>query len=138
MTPSGVEQSIATRTAATQIPANFTSATFASAGVFAIPALANAPAGGGGGSGVTLSQLNTALASGITTLAANGVDLSPVETGINMRQALSPVLAAAAGVVGGAGTGVIVIKGGNVATTRITATTDNAGNRFSVTLAIPA
>ena len=40
-------------------------------------------------------------------------------------------------VVAGAGTGVVVIKGGNTSTTRITATTDNAGNRSSVTLTLP-
>lgn len=70
-------------------------------------------------------------------LAADGVDLVVVETGVNLRQAMSPVLAASAGVLSGADTGTIVIKGGNVATTRITATTDRYGNRSAVTLAIP-
>ena len=60
-----------------------------------------------------------------------------VESGVNARQALSPILAASAGVLLGAGTGTIVIKGGNVATTRIAATTDNAGNRTAVTLSLP-
>ena len=63
------------------------------------------------------------------TLAAAGLDAIPVEAGVNARQALSPILAASAGVLIGAGTGTIVIKGGNTALTRITATTDNAGNR---------
>ena len=71
-------------------------------------------------------------------LAASGLDAIQVESGVNARQALSPILAACAGVVAGAGTGVIVIKGGNSSTTRITATTDNAGNRSSVTLTLPS
>lgn len=71
------------------------------------------------------------------TLAPSGLDAVQVESGVNARQALSPILAASAGVVAGAGTGVIVIKGGNSSTTRITATTDNAGNRSSVNLTLP-
>lgn len=72
------------------------------------------------------------------SLAASGLDAVPVETGVNARQALSPILAASAGVLSGAGTGTIVIKGGNVATTRITATTTSEGNRTGVTLSLPA
>ena len=72
------------------------------------------------------------------TLAAAGLDAIAVEAGVNARQALSPILAASAGVVVGAGTGVVVIKGGNSSVTRITATTDNAGNRSSVTLSLPS
>jgi hypothetical protein len=72
------------------------------------------------------------------SLAPNGLDAIAVENGINARQALSPILAASAGVVTGAGTGTIVIRGANVTTSRITATTDNAGNRSSVTLSLPA
>ncbi len=71
------------------------------------------------------------------SLAASGLDGVQVEPGVNIRQALSPILAAAAGTLSGAGTGTIVIRGGNVATTRITATTDNAGNRTTVTLSLP-
>lgn len=71
-------------------------------------------------------------------LASSGLDSIQVEGGINARQALSPILAACAGVVAGAGTGVVVIKGGNTSTTRITAATDNAGNRSSVTLTLPS
>jgi hypothetical protein len=70
-------------------------------------------------------------------LSSSGLDQVQVESGINVRQALSPVLAACAGVIAGAGTGAIVIKGGNSSTTRITATTDNAGNRSSVSLTLP-
>jgi hypothetical protein len=71
-------------------------------------------------------------------LSAKGLDQVPVETGVNARQALAPILAASAGVLSGAGTGSISIKGGNVATTRIMATTDAAGNRTSVSLVLPA
>ena len=70
-------------------------------------------------------------------LAAAGLDAIPVETGINARQALSPILAAAAGVVTGAGTGTIVIQAANATASRIVANTDNAGNRLSVVLALP-
>jgi hypothetical protein len=72
------------------------------------------------------------------TLASSGLDAIQVESGINARQALSPILAVSAGVIAGAGTGVIVIKGGNSSTTRIMAATDNAGNRSSVTLTLPS
>ena len=72
------------------------------------------------------------------TLAASGFDAIQIEGGVNARQALAPILAASAGVVAGAGTGVIIIKGGNSSTTRITATTDNAGNRSAVTLTLPS
>ncbi len=71
------------------------------------------------------------------TLSSVGLDSITVETGVNARQALSPILAASAGVLIGAGTGTIVIKGGNTALTRVTATTDNAGNRTAVVLSLP-
>ncbi|HEU5116319.1 MAG TPA: hypothetical protein VFT74_06525, partial [Isosphaeraceae bacterium] len=70
-------------------------------------------------------------------LSAKGIDQIMVETGVNARQALSPILAAVAGTLSGAGTGSVVIKGGNVATTRILAATDSAGNRTSVSLVLP-
>jgi hypothetical protein len=72
-------------------------------------------------------------------LAADGLDSITVETGVNARQALSPILAATAGVMSGAtaGASTIVIKGGNVALTRINASTDEHGNRTSVTLTLP-
>ena len=71
------------------------------------------------------------------SLSSGGLDAIPVEAGINARQALSPILAAAAGVLTGAGTGAIVIRGANASISRITATTDNAGNRTSVSLSLP-
>ena len=75
--------------------------------------------------------------SGRVQLDSAGLDQVVVETGVNARQALSPILAASAGLLVGAGTGTIVIKGGNVSTTRITATTDSSGNRTAVTLTLP-
>lgn len=71
-------------------------------------------------------------------LAPAGLDAVAIEPGINARQALAPILAATAGALSGAGGGTIVVKGGNSSTTRITATTDAAGNRTSVTLALPS
>ena len=71
-------------------------------------------------------------------LASNGLDLVTVETGLNARQALAIHSALAGGVLSGAGTGTIVVKGAGVATTRITATTDSSGNRSSVTLNLPS
>jgi hypothetical protein len=95
--------------------------------------------------GVTVSTNNDKTGYTVSTvsdktgysLAAAGLDSIVVETGVNARQALSPILAAAAGVLSGATTGTIVVKGGNVATTRITATTDANGNRSAVTLSLP-
>jgi hypothetical protein len=72
------------------------------------------------------------------TLSPAGLDSISIETGVNARQALSPILAASAGTLSGAGTGTIVIRGGNVSATRITATSDSSGNRTSVILALPA
>ena len=71
-------------------------------------------------------------------LAPAGLDAVAVEPGVNVRQALSPILAATAGALSGAGSGTVVLKGGNSSTTRITATTDAVGNRTSVTLALPS
>jgi hypothetical protein len=71
-------------------------------------------------------------------LASDGLDAVVVETGINARQALSPILASAAGVLSGAETTTVTVKGGGVATTRVTATVDADGNRSSVTLNLPS
>ena len=70
-------------------------------------------------------------------LNAQGIDAITIENGINLRQAISPILAASAGVLTGAGTGTIIIRGATASSTRITATTDNAGNRTAVTLSLP-
>ena len=72
------------------------------------------------------------------SLAPSGLDSITVESGINARQALSPMLAAVAGVLAGAGTGSVSIKAAGGTTTRITATTDNAGNRSAINLNLPA
>ena len=81
-----------------------------------------------------LSAINP---TGQVTLAPSGLDAIQIEPGVNARQALTPILSASAGVLFGAGTGTVIIKGGNTPVTRITATTDNAGNRTAVTLSIP-
>ena len=83
-------------------------------------------------------SVSTLLDKSGVSLASNGLDLIMIESNINLRQSMSPILAAAGGVLTGAGTGTIVIKGGNTATTRITATTDNYGNRTSVNLVLPS
>lgn len=70
-------------------------------------------------------------------LAADGLDAVGVETGVNARQALSLCSAVLVGVVSGAPTGPVIIKGVNVATTRISATVDSSGNRSALTLTIP-
>lgn len=61
---------------ASQIPAEFTSATFASTGVFSTAALANAPAGGGGGSTDWTANERTAIRSilGIPTSGTTPTD----------------------------------------------------------------
>lgn len=113
-----------------------------------LPAAGTAPGASGGlpttdaSNGVKLSvgtgTGQVSLTSGGVILAAAGLDSVVVETGINARQALSPILAAAAGATSGAGTsGPFVIKGGNSSTTRVSATVDNSGNRTAVTLTLP-
>jgi hypothetical protein len=70
-------------------------------------------------------------------LGSSGLDAIIIETGVNPRQALSAILAWAAGVISGAGTGTLVIKGAKTSTTRMVESVDNAGNRSSVTLTLP-
>ncbi len=83
----------------------------------------------------TVSSRST-YAGGTVQLAANGLDLIPCES-LNARQALVEILAANCGVLSGAGTGPIVIKGAGTVTTRITATVDTYGNRSIVTMSPP-
>jgi hypothetical protein len=72
-------------------------------------------------------------------LAAAGLDQIVVETGINARQALAPILAVSAGVLSGATSpSISIMAGGNPATTRITASVDGNGNRNAVTLNLPS
>jgi hypothetical protein len=72
-------------------------------------------------------------------LAAAGLDQIVVETGINARQALAPILAVSAGVLSGATSpSISIMAGGNPATTRVTASVDGNGNRNAVTLNLPS
>jgi hypothetical protein len=80
------------------------------------------------------------LASGVV-LASDGLDAIVIETGVNARQALSPILASACGVLSGAPAtsgGTIVIKNPAASVTRITTLVDGAGNRIATTLNLPA
>jgi len=72
------------------------------------------------------------------SLAAAGMDGVVVETGLNARQSLSVIAAALTGVLSGAATTTVTIKGAGVATTRVTATVDSDGDRSAVTLNPPA
>lgn len=74
---------------------------------------------------------------GVNVVAA-GLDEVVIETGLNARQALSLLASALAGVLSGAATATVVIKGAGVADTRITATVDADGNRSALTLTPPA
>ena len=71
-------------------------------------------------------------------VAPNGLDSVTIEPGVNARQAVTAILASAVGVLAGAATNTITIQGGNVATTRISATVDADGNRTSVSLNLPS
>lgn len=78
-------------------------------------------------------------AAGRVELQADGLDQVIVETGVNVRQALSPIAAAAAGVLAGAGTTNVTIQAlNNPGTQRIQATVDLLGNRSTVVLTLPA
>lgn len=71
----------------------------------------------------------------VAALPAALLDLTDgIETGLTPRQAMRAYAAALAGVLSGAGTTTITIKGAGVATTRITATVDADGNRSVVVL----
>lgn len=92
-----------------------------------------------------LSGGAVALATGVTvsdktgfSLAAAGLDQVVIETGTNLRQAISIIGAGMAGVLSGAGTSNITMLGLGVATTRIAATVDGDGNRTGITLSKPA
>lgn len=97
---------------------------------FGLTALPNAAAGASGG---VFIVGGTGVA-----LAAAGLDAVVVETGLNARQALALNSAALAGVLSGAATTSVTVKGAGVATTRITATVDTDGNRSALVLNPPA
>lgn len=71
-------------------------------------------------------------------LASDGVDLVIADASINIRQAISLILAVLAGKVSGAETSTVTIKGADTTTTRIVATVDSNGNRPATTLTPPA
>lgn len=72
-------------------------------------------------------------------LASDGVDAIIEETGMNMRQAIAVIAAAAAGKLSGAATTTITIKAAHEGlTSRVVATVDADGNRSAVTLTLPA
>jgi hypothetical protein len=71
------------------------------------------------------------------SISATGLDLVMVESGISVRQALSPILAASAGVIVSNASGQFTIRGGNSSLTRIQASVDANGNRSNVVLTLP-
>lgn len=73
-----------------------------------------------------------------SVIAADALDSIIIESGLNMRQAISLSTAALAGVVSGASGTTITIEGAGVSTVRIVATVDSFGNRSSLTLTPPA
>lgn len=72
------------------------------------------------------------------SLAAGGADLVTPESGVNVKQALSLIMAAVAGQLSGAATSTIVIKNPAGNATRLTVTTDADGNRTLVVTNPPA
>ena len=72
-------------------------------------------------------------------LTSAGVDQISVETGLNLRQAISIIAAALAGQVTGAATTTVnIAAANNSSTTRISSTVDSSGDRSSITLSPPA
>jgi len=89
-----------------------------------------------GGGAVTVGTNNDKTS---YSLSSSGVDSITVESGLNVRQALSLMAAALSGELSGAGTTTITIKAANNnTTTRITATVDASGDRTAITLNPPA
>lgn len=101
---------------------------------FKFAALVQAPTGS---APVTPDAIVAAINAAGVRLRADGLDAIVVEAGINARQALAIDLAASAGTLAGAGSGLITIKGAGVADTRITAATDQSGNRIRVQMDLP-
>jgi hypothetical protein len=73
---------------------------------------------------------------GGVALTASGLDAIAVESGVNARQALSPILAAASGAITGNGTTSVLAKSPGTGITRITATMSGA-DRTATTLNLP-
>ncbi len=100
------------------------------------------PAEAAPGDGVSLAEVLRAVHADVTGIAGNSM-LTPaeiwdltngVETSLTPREAMRLISTAAAGVLAGAGTTEVTIKGAGVAITRITATVDEDGNRSVVVL----
>jgi hypothetical protein len=70
-------------------------------------------------------------------VSSSGLDAVVTETGLNIRQATSLNTAALCGVLSGAGTSTVTIKGAGVGTTRIVASIDGSNNRTALTLTPP-
>lgn len=70
-------------------------------------------------------------------VSVGSVDSIAVESGINLRQAVSLILASAAGPVSGAGQATVILWSPNN-TARVTATCDASGNRTAIILNPPA
>jgi hypothetical protein len=92
----------------------------------------------------TVSSRSTYAGGAVASVTA-GVMLDPaafdpiaVEAGINARQALAQQLAALGGVLSGAATATVTVKGAGVASTRLVYTTDADGNRSAVVHTPPA
>lgn len=88
---------------------------------------------------ITVPNVTNVVASNSVVLAADGLDAVMVEDGINARQALSPILAAAAGAVSGSvpGGGTVTLKNPAGTAARISAVVDANGNRNVITLNLP-
>jgi hypothetical protein len=104
---------------ASQIPANFTSATFASTGVFAAAALANAPTGSGGDTTGTTTLLSR-LTAGRATLLDN---LSNLDAAVSSRGTSN----FAGGAVASVTAGVTVTTNNDKAGYSVSTMTDKAG-----------
>jgi hypothetical protein len=70
-------------------------------------------------------------------VSSSGLDAVVTESGLNIRQATSLNTAALCGVLSGAGTSTVTIKGAGVGTTRIVASIDGSNNRTALTLTPP-
>jgi hypothetical protein len=117
-----------------------TTATFgagsATTGTVALPTAAQVESGVTFGPG---SATTGTYAASSGALPSNGLDSIVIETGINARQALSLILATLAGKITGQDANAPIIAAAGLPTvTRISATTDNSGNRPTVTLTPPA
>jgi hypothetical protein len=95
-------------------------------------------------SAASITDLDNLIDALILTVAALPADVrtalqdeaNGIETGITPRQAQRIMLASCAGQLSGAATATVVMKNPAGSATRITATTDESGNRTAVTLGL--